>query len=215
MSGRHARQSRWLLLPVLALAVSAARADQKASYVIRGPAGAAIWGLGEQAGTEAVAFVFTDAEPTRGEKPATGARIAFSVIQWSFTNGVWLRRQWYGDAPLKPEEVLIALDLSEGRLDATVRGTLEEQRLDGSILRREVPGRFQVRWAPFGGIGNLSEQVNYQTPAYAASLQLVGSGRKAAASATLVVEGFDGPIQITGLGTLSSVKDGLFNLTLR
>jgi len=215
MSGRHARRTRWLLLSVLALAVSAAWAEQKASYVIRGPAGAAIWGLGEQPGTEAVAFVFTEAEPTRGEKPATGARIAFSVIQWSFTNGMWLRRQWYGDVPLKPEDVLIALDLSEGRLDTTVNGTLEEQRLNGSILRREVPGRVQVRWAPVGGIGTLTEQVNYQTPLYAASLQLVGNGRKAAATATLVVEGLDGPIQITGLGSLSSVTNGLFNLTLR
>jgi hypothetical protein len=206
---------RWLLLPVLALAASAAWGEQKASYVIRGPAGAAIWGLGLQPGTEAVAFVFTNAEPTRGEKPATAARIAFSVIQWSFTNGQWLRRQWYGDAPLKPEDLSIALDLSEGRLDTTVTGTLEEQRLNGSILRREVPGRVQVKWTPIGGIATLTEQVNYQTPPYAASLQLAGSGRKAAATATLIVDGLDGPIQITGLGSLSSVTNGLFNLTLR
>lgn len=199
-----------VLLALLA-AAPAARAEPS-TYVVRGLGGAALWGLGQQMGTEAVAFAFTEATPQKGDPPAAGPRLVFSVTQWAVVNGAWVRRQWYGDVPLEKETLKIALDLAQGRLETVAEGTLEEQRLDGSILRRSVKGSIAIVWVGSGVIGSTTAALTYQSSAYTAILQTVGSGRQALASAGITVEGMDGTVKVSGLGSLTAVTDGLLQV---
>src|SRR6266478_295141 len=104
MSGeqRKGRASLFLWLPVLALTATtaAARADPAAHYAVSGATGAALWGLGDEPGTEALAFVFSKADPLPSDPlamdplPPSGPRLVFSVTQWALVGGDWVRRQW-------------------------------------------------------------------------------------------------------------------------
>jgi hypothetical protein len=210
MSVRKRGWARSLIIPVLALAATAARAEQ--TYAVRGPTGAAIWAPLFNGGTEAIIFAFTQSAPTVGDKPEPGPRVVFSVTQWSLVNGNPVRRQWFGDAALKPEWLPIQTDLSVGQLDAEVVGILEEQQFDGSILKREVPGRIQIRWDGAGALANNTTQLSYQSPPYTAILQTIGMGRQANATATVTVEALGPPITLVGIGSLTAVTEGLVSV---
>src|SRR5947209_18733225 len=107
MSGqqRKWRASLFLWLPVFAFTASAVRADARAHYGVAGSTGAALWGLGDEPGTEALAFAFSAASPLPSNPPAAdplpppGPRLAFSVTQWAIVGYGWVDRQWYGDVP--------------------------------------------------------------------------------------------------------------------
>jgi hypothetical protein len=229
MSGRSGKRSRFLFLPLLLLATTAARAEQTSSYVVSGPIGAALWGLGNEPGTQAIAFAFTHVTPVKpqavaAEAPAVeapeepklpppGPRLAFSVTQWVLIDDEWVRRQWFGDVPLTDKALVIAANLAVGTLDATVPGTLEEHTEDDVVITQNVPGRIQVQWSAFGRLANTTLAYTYQTPSYAATLQTAGSGRMSRAAATVTVEALGEPIEIWGLGTLSAVKTGLLSVT--
>jgi len=197
---------RYGMVAILALAASAACAEQ--TYVVRGPTGAAIWAPLLNGGTEAVIFAFTQSAPAKGEKPEPGPRVVFSVTQWTWENGAAVRRQWFGDAALKPEWLPIQADLSVGLLDAEVMGILEEQQFNGSVLKRDVPGRIQIRWEGAGVLANSTTQFSYQSPPYTAILQTIGIGRPANVSATVTVEGLGPPITLIGIGSLTEVTEG-------
>ncbi len=222
MTGRRGRWSRSLLVSLLALAAIAARADQTVNYVVQGQTGTALWGLGNEPGTEVLAFAFsevatvkpdTTAAPDNEKTPPPGPRVVFSVTQWAIVNGEWVRRQWYGDAALPAKALAIAADLGQGTLDATVPGFLEERTQDGATIRRDVPGRLQVQWVASGRPANSSTAYSYQTPAYATTLQTAGTGRAAKATGTITIDGFGGPIGIWGLGGLAGQVHGLLSVT--
>jgi hypothetical protein len=225
MSGKHRNRSRFLFLPLLILAATTARADQTINYQVTGPIGAALWGLGDEPGTEVLAFAFThvtpippdnpDATPQKDELPPPGPRLTFSVTQWAQVNGSWVRRQWYGDAPLTDKALAIPATLAEGKLDATVNGTLEERSETGVTVRKDVPGRLQVQWLASSNPANTTLAYTYQTPSFATVLQTTGAGRAAKATGTLTVEALGDPIQIWGLGSLSAVKNGLLSVAMQ
>jgi hypothetical protein len=214
MTGGYGKRFRRLLLPLLLCATTTAWADQKASYTVRGPAGAALWGVGEQPGTEALVFAFDNLTPEKGNTPAPGPRVAFSVTQWSLESTGWVRRQWYGDAALPEAALAITPALTEGTLDVTVSGTLEERRESGVLLHREVPGRVQIRWTAQGALGQNATAYNYQTPAYATTLKTTGSGRGALATASVTVDALGGRIELLGLGSLAAVSKGQLTVTM-
>jgi hypothetical protein len=123
-----------------------------------------------------------------------------------------VRRRWFGDVPLDKDKLDIALDLTKGTLNATVEGTLEEQRLDGSVLRRPVKGTIEIRWTATGGIAQSSSTFSYQNNGSSTILQSVGAGRQSLATGTVTVDGFGAPITVTGLGQLASLDDGLLSV---
>jgi hypothetical protein len=228
MSGQRIKWRPFLFLPLLVFtAAAAAPADQtqSASYVVQGPAGAALWGLGDRPGTEAVIFAFSQLAPVKGSSPATppakdnppapGPRVAFSVTQWTMANGDWVLSQWYGDAPLTEKALAITGDLAQGKLEATVPGTLVQQSASGTVVRRDVPGLLEVQWVASSSVANATTADTYQTPAYAAILQTAGTGRAATATARVTVEALGAPIQLWGLGSLSSVVSGLLSVTMQ
>jgi hypothetical protein len=216
MSGQLGKLTRFLVLPVLALAATAALADPPVSYVVRGPAGAAVWKGGSPLGTEVVAFAFTQVAPAKGDTPAPGPRVVFSVTQVVSVNGIGVQRQWYGDAAIKPEWLSIAPDLSSATLDATVPGTLVETSETGNVaVRRDVPGRLQLSWAAQGDLANTTTAFTYQTQAYTAVLQTVGPGRATTATATATIDALGPGITLTGLGSLSSVTSGLVTVAMQ
>jgi hypothetical protein len=196
----------WVLLVLLA-AAPAARAEQ-ATYSLRGLGGAAFWGLGEQMGTEAIALAFSEATPEKGESRTATPRLVFSVTQWSLEDAGWVRRQWHGNVSLDSGDLSIALDLAKGTLKTSVEGLLEEQRLDGSILRRKSKGVIEIEWLGTGNIAQSSSAFTYQSPATTALLASVGAGRQALATATVTVEGIAGSVKVVGMGQLASLTDG-------
>jgi len=212
MSGRIGKRvCGWIVLAMLA-AAPAARAEQ-ATYVVRGLGGAAFWGLGEQFGTEAIVLAFADATPEKGESPASSPRLVFSVTQWAPADGVWARRQWHGNVSLDNDKLDIKLDLSKGTLKATVEGTLEEQRLDGAILRRKEKGEIEITWIASGGIANSTSTFSYQSPATTAILASVGTGRQALATVTVKVDALGGTSRILGFGQLASLIEGRLSVS--
>jgi hypothetical protein len=216
MTGQHGRRACFLVLPILALAATAAQADPAVSYVVRGSAAAAVWKGGSPLGTEVVAFAFTQVAPAKGDKPDPGPRVVFSVTQVVSVNGIAVRRQWFGDAAIKPEWLVIATDLSRATLDATVSGTLEEHsETGGVVVRRDVPGRLQLSWAAHGGLANTTTAITYQTPSYTTVLQTVGPGRAATATANVTIDSLSPAIALTGLGSLSSVTSGLVSVAIQ
>jgi hypothetical protein len=82
-----------------------------------------------------------------------------------------------------------------------------EQSLAGTVVLRDVPGRVQVNWTAFSGVGNTTLSYIYQTPAYAGTVQTTGPGRFAMANATVTVEAMGPPIQAWGFGSLFSATD--------
>jgi hypothetical protein len=224
MSMQLGKRRRFLLLPLLLLAATAARAEQTTRYTVTGPIGAALWGLGNEPGTEALAYAFTHVTPVKPEAtvsqageepklPPPGPRLAFSVTQWAYENDEWVRRQWYGDVSLVNKRLAIGGDLSIGNLDATIEGTLVELTEDDVRVYQNVPGRIQVKWTAMGRPANTTLAYTYQTPVFAATLQTAGSGRSSRATATVSVAAMGDPIEIWGFGTLSAVKTGLLSVT--
>src|SRR5438105_1051042 len=212
------QQRQWicgLFLPLLMLAAGAARADQAAGYEVSGSSGAALWGLGSQPGTTALIFAFSQAAPVKPaataapaapeDSPAPGPRVAFLVTQWALVDDGWVEREWYGDWPLAADVLAIGPDLAQGTLDTTVLGTLETISASGTDLQRNVPGRLQVKWLATSDLASTTTAYIYQTPAYTAALQTVGSGRMATATASLTVPALGAPIPLWGVGTLSSI----------
>jgi hypothetical protein len=223
MSAKYGKWNRCLVLPILLLAATAARADQAAQYKVTGPIGAALWGLGNEPGTEALAYAFTHVTPVQPEAtvsqegvqtelPPPGPRLAFSVTQWAFENEQWVRRQWYGDVSLVNKRLAIAANLSIGNLDANIIGTLVESSNGNVKVFQNVPGRFQVKWTAAGRMANTTLAYTYQTPVFAASLQTAGSGRSSQAVGTITIPALGKPIEIWGFGTLSAVTTGLLGV---
>jgi len=208
MSGRIGKRvCGWVLLVLLA-AAPAARAEQ-ATYSLRGLGGAAFWGLGEQMGTEAFALAFSEATPEKGESRIPSPRLVFSVTQYTLDeNANWVSRQWHGNVSLDPSDLAIALDLAKGTLKASVEGLLEEQRIDGSVLRRKTRGVIEIEWLGTGRIAQSTSVFTYQSPATTALLASVGAGRQALTTGTITVEGIAGPVKVIGLGQLASLTDG-------
>jgi hypothetical protein len=215
MSGKHMRRAYVLFLPVLALAVTAAHADPTARYGLGGATGAAMWGLGDQLGTEAVLFAFSQAAPAAADSPAAGPRIAFSVTRWQWDDKGWVRRQWYGDSTFPLEALAINPDLGEGTLDVTLMGSLEERSAAGVSVRRDVPGHVQVRWVANGSRAGMTTSYIYQTPPYNTTLQTAGEGRGATTEASVTVEALGEPIHLWGFGSLSAVTSGTMDVTLQ
>lgn len=223
MSAKHGKWTGFLVLPILLLAATTARADQTSRYTVTGPIGAALWGLGNEPGTEALAYAFTHVTPVKpeatvsqeGEQPVLpppGPRLAFSVTQWAFEDDQWVRRQWYGDVSLVNKRLAIAANLSIGNLDATIEGTLVESTPDDVKVYQNVPGRIQVKWTAMGRMANTTLAYTYQTPVFAATLQTAGSGRSSQAAGTITVAAMGKPIEIWGFGTLSAVTTGLLGV---
>jgi hypothetical protein len=210
MLGRPSVRVTVFTLSVLALVASAVRAEASvANYLVRGPGGAVVWGLGNQPGTEVVAFAFSNLAPVEGNVPPPGPRVTFSVTHWASVGGGFVRRQWYGDAALKPDALKIGADLTETTLVAEVMGTLEERSTSGVTVRRDVPGRLEVRWTPSGDRASITTNFIHQTPPYVVTLQAAGAGRMADTAATVTVEALgSGPIDVVGLGTLLAPTNG-------
>jgi hypothetical protein len=219
MSGQKRTRSWGLLLPILALAATAAAADPTASYMVNGSTGAALWGLGNQPGTQALVFAFTAATPvkpgTTSPQAAAGPRVVFSVTQWALVSGAWVQREWYGDWPLSPQTLAIASDLTQGTLNTTLYGTLVERSLGGTAIQRDVPGQLQVKWTSSSGLSNATSAYTYQTQDYTTVLQGVGTGRMAAVTASVTVPALGAPIPLGGVGSLSAVTSGLVNVTMQ
>jgi len=225
MLSRYGKWSRSLFLPLLVLIATAAHADPTTVYQVQGQTGAAVWGLGDEPGTEFIAFAFTQVQAVQpinstaeidAEKPADpGPRVVFSVTRWAFTDNGWVRRQWYGDVPLADKVLTIAPDLTGGKLDATINGSVEEISQDGTIVQRDVPGRLQVEWVGGGRIANTTSAFTYQTSTWATTLQTVGSGRSAQATASVTVDALGGKIDLWGLGSIAAVTNGLLSVTMK
>lgn len=215
MTRRPGQWVRLLVLSVLALTLGVAHADPTTtSYVVKGPMGAALWGLGDRPGTEALVFAFDELAPEKGEAPAPGPRVTFSVSQWELGYTGWVRRQWFGDVALETEAFKVGAELTDGVLEATVMGTLEERSQTGASLYREVPGKLQIRWTGRSNIGNSTLAYVYQTPAYTATLKSQGMGRAATATATLTVDALGGSIGFWGFGSLFNVSSGSLAVTM-
>jgi hypothetical protein len=225
MSGRQKNRICGLFLPLLILAAEAARADQTASYDVSGSSGAALWGLGNQPGTAALLFAFSRAAPVKAaatagpavpdNSPAPGPRVGFLVMQWALTDNAWVEREWYGDWPLADNGLVVGADLAQGSLDTMVLGTLVVSSGSGTDVQRNVPGRLQVSWQASSDPANTTTAYTYQTPAYTAALQTIGSGRMATATATITLPALGAPISLSGVGSLSSITTGALNLTLQ
>lgn len=232
MSGPQQTERAWKRwLPALLLAATvpvltvapAAQAATAAQYNINGGNGAVLSGMGNQPGTQILAFAFTQAalvtsDPSAAAPPPPGPRLTLSVAQWMWTGSGWVQRQWYADVPLDtpapPAAPPLSLspDLSQGTLDATVMGTLAVQSSSGTVVQPNVPGRVQVSWMPVSGVTNTTLAYNYQTPAYSALIQTAGPGRFAMANATVTVDALGPPIQAWGFGSLLSVTGGLLSV---
>jgi hypothetical protein len=184
------------------------------TYAVRGTGGT-LWSLGDQPGTELVAFAFSDVAPLGGNTPAPGPRISFSVTRSSLVGTVVVRRQWYGDVSIKPEAFQFASDLTQATLEAEVLGSLEERTLTGVVVRRDVPGRLQIRWTPSSSLGNLTATYIYQTPALRATLLTAGRGSATLTSATASVEALGPPIHVTAFGHFSTLTTGTLVVTLQ
>jgi hypothetical protein len=225
MSGQQRKRCYCLLLPILALAATAAGADPTASYVVDGSTGAALWGLGNQPGTQALVFAFSAATPVKvatAAAPGTpqdagtpGPRVVFSVTQWAVVNNAWVEREWYGDWPLAPQTLAIAGDLTTGTLDTPLMGTLVERSLSGAAVQRDVAGRLQVTWTGSSDLTHATTQYTYQTQDYTTALQGVGTGRMASVTATVTVPALGDPIPLWGVGSLSSVITGQLSVTMQ
>jgi hypothetical protein len=227
MSGRRGTRHSLLLLPLLLLTATTARAGQTSYYQVTGPVGAAIWGLGDEPGTQALAFAFTRVTPVKPqattaavptqdapvELPPPSARLAFTVTRWSFEDDQWVRRQWFGDMALDDRSLSVASTLVDGKLDAIVLGTLEEMTEDDVIVRENVRGRIKVNWTAYGRLANSTLSYNYQTPSFATTLQMAGQGRSSRTTATVTVDGMGDPIALWGFGTLAAVKAGVLSVT--
>jgi len=212
---------------LLLLTATAASAAQTSFYQVTGPVGAAIWGLGDEPGTQALAFAFTRVTPVKPqattaaaptqeapvELPPPSARLAFTVTRWAFEEDQWVRRQWYGDMALDDRSLAIASTLADGKLDAIVLGTLEEMTEDDVVVRENVRGRIQVNWTAYGRLANSTLSYNYQTPSFATSLQMAGQGRSSRTTGIITVDGMGDPIEIWGFGNLAAVKTGLLSVT--
>lgn len=213
------RAGRWVcafVMPVLALAAGAASADPVTSdYNVKGSMAAA-WGIGDRLGTEAILFAFSELENKQSVTPATGPRLTFSVTQWSFGSTGYVRRQWFGDAPLADEAMKIGAGLADATVETTVNGTLEERGETGVTLYRDVPGKVQIKWgaSAYGGVGNTTLAYIYQTPAYTAKLQSQGAGRSATIAMTVAVDALGDPMTFWGFGSLSAVKTGSLAITM-
>jgi hypothetical protein len=141
--------------------------------------------------------------------------LTFSVTQWSFETTGWVRRQWFGNAPLEPETLKISSDLGGATVEATVMGALEERSEAGASVYRDVPGKVQIEWgSAYGGVGNSSLAYIYQTPSWTAKLQSQGSGRAASASMTVTVDALGEPMTFWGFGSLSAVTEGSLAITM-
>jgi len=221
MTRRAGRWMRGFLVPVLAIAAGAAHADPVTSdYVVKGSMAAA-WGIGHRPGTEAILFAFNELAPKESEAPKegetskTGPRLTFSITQWSYDAGGWVRRQWFGDAPLDPETFKIGAEMADATLGATVTGILEERSETGATVYRDVPGTVQIQWGSgYGGVGNTVLAYIYQTPSYTAKLQSQGSGRSATASITVAVDALGEPMTFWGFGSISAVQEGSLAITM-
>jgi hypothetical protein len=219
MSG-HSRKWSWgLLLPILTLAATVVQADQANSYRVDGSNGVSLWGMGNQPGTQAVAFAFDAAAPmtpgTADPPAAAEPRVAFLVTQWAVVNHEWVQQQWYGDWPLAPNALAIATDLGSGTLNTLVMGTLVERHMNGSEFRRVVFGQLNLKWMGSSSVSNSSAAYTYQTPSYTTTLQTAGSGRMAMTSGTIAVDGLGAPISLWGVGSLSAVTSGMLNVSMR
>jgi hypothetical protein len=199
---------RCLVLPVLVATAGGARAEEAKSYVMKAAPAAALWGVGDRPGTEALVFAFKELAPETGELPVPGPRMTFSVTQWDLGATGWVRRQWFGDVPLAPEAFTVSADLGASVLEATVMGTLEERSETGASLYPEVPGKVQIHWTASGGLGNSMLAYIYQTPPYTAQLKSQGQGRAATATATITVDAMGAPMGFWGFGSLSSPSSG-------
>jgi hypothetical protein len=208
MCGKQGTRRSWPFLPLLALLTTMAHADPPARYRVGGSAGATLWGLGNQPGTEAVVFAFSRATAEREANTPPGPRMAFSVTAWTPGSTGWVHRQWYGDAAVPKEGLTIGPGLAEGTLAVTVLGTLEEQSDAGVAVQRNVPGRVEVRWVARGAPGNTTAAYIYQTPAYRTTLQLQGEGRAATATGSVTVEALGEPISLWGFGSLTAIVNG-------
>jgi hypothetical protein len=214
---------RLLVLPLFLLAAAGADAEQTASYRVSGTTGAMLWGLGSEPGTAVLALAFrravplepvpNTAAPPPDDLPPPGPRLVFSVTRRVRMGGAWVRRQWYGDVPLMPDALVAAADLSGGKLDAAVTGTLEESREGELIEHREAPGRLQVQWTAVAGFARTSLAYAFQTPTYGLALQTDGMGRAAWAQATVAVEALGPPLEVEGGGSLMQVVAGLVSVT--
>lgn len=225
MSGPQQSERAWKRrLPMLLLALTvpvlttspAAKADPPAQYAVNGNGGAALWGFSSQAGTQLLAFAFTQATPlgnTASFQPA-GPRLALTVSQWAFGSNGWVQRQWSADVAIDASALTINADLSQGILDTTLTGTLVEQSFAGTVVHRNVPGRVQVNWTAITGTANSTLSYIYQTPTFGATVQTNGPGRFATANATVTVEALGAPITAWGFGTLFSANSGLLSVTL-
>jgi hypothetical protein len=216
MCNKRRTWSRFWLLPLLALGVTTAHADTTtARYAVAGATGASLWGIGEEPGTEALVFAFTQATPEPGDPSAAGPRIFFSVTRWELAYDRMVRQQWYGSVALPPEALGVGADLAEGALDATVLGTLEEQSETGVELHRDMPGHLKIHWVAGSDRASTTASYSLQTPAYTTLLQTKGEGRAATVDATVSVEALGDPIHLTGPGSLSAITEGTLEVTLQ
>lgn len=199
-----------VLFSVLAVP-SQAQTSEK--YVVRGPVAAIVWGPDEGAVDVELTLVASgDLAPAQGDAPPAGPRVVFSATRLSALGGTLIRRQWFGSAPLPAGALSISSDLSEATLDAEVDGTLQEVIGSRTPTQRAVKGRIQIRWVANADPANVALSYNNQGALYPLQVAITGTGRRAAATVALTVDGLGGPLQVTGPGTLFSPATGVLSV---
>lgn len=209
------RQAGLLALSLLGFLARAVAAETVANYQIRGPGAILLWGVEQgMIDTELVVLAFHDLAPGQGDKPPPGPRLLFSVTRTTVSGATPIRRQWYGEAALKPGALVISPGLADARLEAKVSGTLVEQRSLGSVTRRKAQGTLKIQWKAISGPANTTMSLNRQTAPVTLQLNAVGEGRLGQATVSVRVEGLGGPIEEVGPGRLLSASNGTLALRL-
>jgi hypothetical protein len=203
-----------LTLSLLGPLARPAIADTIANYQVRGSGATVFWRL--EQGTEStvvVALAFSDLAPLQGDTPPPGPRILFTVTRLVTEGASVVRRQWYGDAPLKANDLVVSSSLAEARIDVKVMGTLEEQPASGDVTRRVVEGTLRIRWTAKAAPANTTLAINHQATPVSVQLNAVGQARLGEATVTVNVPGLGGRVQETGPGTI--LAPGAGTLTLK
>jgi hypothetical protein len=205
-----------LTLALFGFLVRPLSAQTTANYLIRGPGAMLNWGPDQGAvDVEMMAFAFTDMAPLTGDTPPPGPRVVFSATRLSALGSTLIRRQWFVDAPLKPEQLAVSTGLTEVNLQAELTGILEERLSPGSTTRKEAKGTLKIRWVANAGPSNTAVSVNNQGTPVAIQMTAVGDGRLAQATVTVNVEGMGGPIEMTGPGTILSPSAATLKISVQ
>lgn len=200
---------------LLALSLSRASFASGNTYQLGGPAAAAVWASYDgQMATQAVVLTVSDAKGTDTDATPK-ARCTFNILQWGFTASGLVFRHFYGDAQLPEGALAVPTDLSQGALDAVLKGTLVSQVGFNYSVRRDVSCNLKVNWTPSGEPQLGQSNWTYQVLGYGAALNAQIQGRPATANATAIVDGLTLPLGHTDYGSLAQIVQGALSVNVR